>query len=331
MPPGPVSAGLSDCYGGGRTARSKDPGAVGMEWEVSEQGSESGGLQHVDPTFTGPLASRSPGPSCACRPAPPLPIALTGTAQLRRGAQLARDFTYAGTTFRNLAVYAPSTAACRPQFYRRCLLPELPLAHPDGGTGATSAASWTCWIWQAASPAGCRADDMACSILRPHISSATSGGAQPRETDLHAHIADCKLAACAVTSRMGPLLKEDVDATTQAAFLPNRWSGSNVLAHLEEVAYLKETRQPAVMLYWTSRRPSTAWIGPGSSAAAPPWAMDRGWSGACASCKQIFSSAVGYGPGAGAVRALPASGSARVSPAGKAHRLPSQWSLGVTG
>ena len=48
---------------------------------------------------------------------------------------------------------------------------------------------------------------------------------------------DYKLAARALASRLGPLLNHVVDAT-QTGFLPKRWVGDNVLAHLEEISYL---------------------------------------------------------------------------------------------
>jgi hypothetical protein len=53
--------------------------------------------------------------------------------------------------------------------------------------------------------------------------------------------------------------------TTQTAFLPNRWVGDDMLAHLEEIAYLEETQQPEVMvLFLDSEKPfnrlDRAWI-----------------------------------------------------------------------
>jgi hypothetical protein len=59
---------------------------------------------------------------------------------------------------------------------------------------------------------------------------------------------DYKLAARAIASRIGPLLKEVVDAP-QTGFLPKRWVGDNVLAHLEEINYLEETQQPGVQVF----------------------------------------------------------------------------------
>ncbi|BDA46021.1 probable LINE-1 retrotransposable element ORF2 protein [Coccomyxa sp. Obi] len=46
---------------------------------------------------------------------------------------------------------------------------------------------------------------------------------------------DYKLAARTVASRLGPVLNQVVDPT-QTGFLPKRWVGDNVLAHLEEIS-----------------------------------------------------------------------------------------------
>ena len=59
---------------------------------------------------------------------------------------------------------------------------------------------------------------------------------------------DYKLAARVIASRMGPLLNSVVD-NTQTGFLPQRWIGDNVLAHLEEIAYHEDTGLPGVILF----------------------------------------------------------------------------------
>ena len=59
---------------------------------------------------------------------------------------------------------------------------------------------------------------------------------------------DYKLAARTVASRLGPVLNQVVDPT-QTGFLPKRWVGDNVLAHLEEISYLEDTQQPGVIVF----------------------------------------------------------------------------------
>ncbi|BDA42525.1 probable LINE-1 retrotransposable element ORF2 protein at C-terminar half [Coccomyxa sp. Obi] len=59
---------------------------------------------------------------------------------------------------------------------------------------------------------------------------------------------DYKLAARTVASRLGPVLNQVVDPT-QTGFLPKRWVGDNVLAHLEEISYLQDTQQPGVIVF----------------------------------------------------------------------------------
>ena len=86
---------------------------------------------------------------------------------------------------------------------------------------------------------------------------------------------DYKLAARAIASRMGPLLSQVVDAT-QTAFLPDRWIGDNVLAHLEEIAYLERTQQPGIMLFLDFEKAFDR--------------LDRHWIERC-------MAAVGFGPG----------------------------------
>ena len=59
---------------------------------------------------------------------------------------------------------------------------------------------------------------------------------------------DYKLLAKALASRFGPALQHVVDPT-QTAFVPGRWIGDNVLCHLEEVEYLRQTGQPGCMVF----------------------------------------------------------------------------------
>ncbi len=59
---------------------------------------------------------------------------------------------------------------------------------------------------------------------------------------------DYKLAARTVASRLGPVLNQVVDPT-QTGFLPKRWVGDNVLAHLEEISYLQDTHQQGVIVF----------------------------------------------------------------------------------
>lgn len=59
---------------------------------------------------------------------------------------------------------------------------------------------------------------------------------------------DYKIIARALTTRLaGPL--NAVISPTQTAFLPDRWIGDNVLAHLEEVEYLLDTEQPGCIVF----------------------------------------------------------------------------------
>ena len=87
---------------------------------------------------------------------------------------------------------------------------------------------------------------------------------------------DYKLAARALASRLGPLLNHVVDAT-QTGFLPKRWVGDNVLAHLEEISYLQETQEPGVMVFLDFEKAFDR--------------LDRAWIERC-------MAAVGFGPGA---------------------------------
>ena len=91
---------------------------------------------------------------------------------------------------------------------------------------------------------------------------------------------DYKLAAHAVTRRMGPLHTGGVDAT-QTSFLPDRSIGDNVLAHLEEIAYLEETQQPGVLLCLDFEKPFDH-----LDSAQSAVGFIRACSGGCASCTQ---------------------------------------------
>ncbi|CAL5219684.1 g1571 [Coccomyxa viridis] len=59
---------------------------------------------------------------------------------------------------------------------------------------------------------------------------------------------DYKLAARVLADRLGPLLNHVVDST-QTGFLPQRWIGDNILAHLEIIAWYQRTQQPGVLLF----------------------------------------------------------------------------------
>ncbi|CAL8463344.1 g2878 [Coccomyxa elongata] len=87
---------------------------------------------------------------------------------------------------------------------------------------------------------------------------------------------DYKLAARTLASRLGPVLNHVVDAT-QTGFLPKRWVGDNVLAHLEEISYLQETQEPGVMVFLDFEKAFDR--------------LDRAWIERC-------MAAVGFGPGA---------------------------------
>ncbi len=86
------------------------------------------------------------------------------------------NFFITGTAFTVTAIYAISTAASRPHFYRHCLLRRLPVtaASSLAGTGTASAASWT-FVPSAMQPAAGLLGGLA-ACQRPHIGSATSGG-----------------------------------------------------------------------------------------------------------------------------------------------------------
>ena len=59
---------------------------------------------------------------------------------------------------------------------------------------------------------------------------------------------DAKLLAKALALRWGPHLTKVIDVT-QTGFLPGRFIGDNILAHLEEVDYLEATHQPGCMVF----------------------------------------------------------------------------------
>ncbi|BDA40490.1 Transposon TX1 uncharacterized 149 kDa protein [Coccomyxa sp. Obi] len=87
---------------------------------------------------------------------------------------------------------------------------------------------------------------------------------------------DYKLAARTVASRLGPVLRQVVDPT-QTGFLPKRWVGDNVLAHLEEISYLQDTQQPGVIVFRDFEKAFDR--------------LDRAWIEQC-------MAAVGFGAGA---------------------------------
>ena len=87
---------------------------------------------------------------------------------------------------------------------------------------------------------------------------------------------DYKLAARTVASRLGPVLNQVVDPT-QTGFLPKRWVGDNVLAHLEEISYLEDTQQPGVIVFLDFEKAFDR--------------LDRAWIEQC-------MAAVGFGAGA---------------------------------
>ena len=59
---------------------------------------------------------------------------------------------------------------------------------------------------------------------------------------------DYKIAAAAIAARLGAPLSSVIDSS-QTAFLPKRWIGDNVLAHLETVDYLQATGQPGALVF----------------------------------------------------------------------------------
>ncbi|BDA49663.1 LINE-1 retrotransposable element ORF2 protein [Coccomyxa sp. Obi] len=87
---------------------------------------------------------------------------------------------------------------------------------------------------------------------------------------------DYKLVPRTVASRLGPVLNQVVDPT-QTGFLPKRWVGDNVLAHLEEISYLQDTQQPGVIVFLDFEKAFDR--------------LDRAWIEQC-------MAAVGFGAGA---------------------------------
>ena len=85
---------------------------------------------------------------------------------------------------------------------------------------------------------------------------------------------DYKLIARVVSQRLGPALNSVVDPT-QTAFLPDRWIGDNVSAHLEEVEYLQDVREPGVIAFLDFEKAFDR--------------VDRGWVSRCLQ-------ALGFGP-----------------------------------
>ena len=59
---------------------------------------------------------------------------------------------------------------------------------------------------------------------------------------------DYKLAARVMADRLGPLLNHVIDST-QTGFLPQRWIGDNILAHLEIIASYQRTQQLGILLF----------------------------------------------------------------------------------
>lgn len=59
---------------------------------------------------------------------------------------------------------------------------------------------------------------------------------------------DYKLIARVIAKRLAPALNSVVDSS-QTAFLPERWIGDNVSAHLEEIHYLEEVKEPGVLVF----------------------------------------------------------------------------------
>ena len=87
---------------------------------------------------------------------------------------------------------------------------------------------------------------------------------------------DYKLAARVIASRLGPLLNHVVDST-QTGFLPQRWIGDNILAHLETIDFHQHSQQPGVLLFLDFEKAFNR--------------LDRPWMERC-------MAAVGFGAGA---------------------------------
>ncbi|BDA44966.1 probable transposon TX1 uncharacterized 149 kDa protein [Coccomyxa sp. Obi] len=82
--------------------------------------------------------------------------------------------------------------------------------------------------------------------------------------------------AMVIYGGLGPVLNQVVDPT-QTGFLPKRWVGDNVLAHLEEISYLQDTQQPGVIVFLDFEKAFDR--------------LDRAWIEQC-------MAAVGFGAGA---------------------------------
>jgi hypothetical protein len=63
--------------------------------------------------------------------------------------------------------------------------------------------------------------------------------------------------ARALACRWGPAADEVVDPT-QTAFIPNRWIGGNVLAHLEEIDFCQACQVEGTILFLTRQRRTIA-------------------------------------------------------------------------
>ena len=87
---------------------------------------------------------------------------------------------------------------------------------------------------------------------------------------------DYKLAARVIASRLGALLNHVVDST-QTGFLPQRWIGDNILAHLETIDFHQYSQQPGVLLFLDFEKAFDR--------------LDRPWMERC-------MAAVGFGAGA---------------------------------
>lgn len=87
---------------------------------------------------------------------------------------------------------------------------------------------------------------------------------------------DVKLLSKALAMRWGPSLSRVLDVT-QTGFLPGRFIGDNILAHLEMVDYLEATQRPGCLAFLDFAKAYDR--------------LDRGWLRQC-------MAALGFGPGA---------------------------------
>ena len=108
---------------------------------------------------------------------------------------------------------------------------------------------------------------------------------------------DYKLAARVIASRLGPLLNHVVDST-QTGFLPQRWIGDNILAHLETIDFHQHSQQPGVLLFLDFEKAFDR--------------LDRPWMERC-------MAAVGFGAGAQRWVSLLHAGQDRLLHAGQDH------------